>query len=121
MDGFVKRSWIEHRGDRIDVNRLLINNVKPSRRIHPSVCYHHEDRREDTTHGDHNASQPMQYGWHPVPAIEIDPQEDRLSKEGESFQRKRHTDNPSGILHKLRPEQTQLERKDRTGHGSNRE
>src|SRR5262249_48963580 len=51
----------------------------------------------------------------------IDSQKNRLGEEGEALERKRHANDSTRILHKLRPEQPQLERKDRTGHSTDRE
>src|ERR1700730_16188242 len=47
-------------------------------------------------------------------------QKDRLGEEGRTLEREGHTNDPTGILHKLRPEQSQFKRGDRprdSSHG----
>ena len=58
----------------------------------------------------------MGAGGHPLPAIEVDAEEDRLREEGKPLEGERHTDDRTRELHEARPEQSELEREDRPGH-----
>ena len=53
-----------------------------------------------------------------IPAVKVKAQGHGLYKKGGTFQRKRHTYNRPGILHKARPQQAQLKRQRGTRYGT---
>ena len=55
---------------------------------------------------------------HSFPAVEVNAQENRLRKEGESLERERHPDDCTGDLHETRPQETELEGKNGPGNGA---
>ena len=60
-------------------------------------------------HRDEDAGQQVRPRRDPVPAVEVDAEEDRLGEEGEPLERERHADDRPGGLHELGPEQPELE------------
>ena len=49
-------------------------------------------------------------GSRAIPAVEVDPEEDRFGEEREPLERKRHADDRSGESHEVRPQEPELER-----------
>ena len=57
----------------------------------------------------------------PVPAVDVDRDEDRLGEEEDPLDREAGAEDVAPALHELRPEQPHLEGEDRAGDGADRE
>jgi hypothetical protein len=57
----------------------------------------------------------------PLPSVKIDAEEYGFREEGEPFQRERHPDDRSGVLHEARKQQSELEGQHRSRDGADRE
>ena len=106
--GFRNSGWIEHRNERMNVLELTGHDIEACRCIHPAVYKRDKHSGENTADRDDNAGKKMKPSRHPVPTIEVDAKKDCLSKEGETFQRKRHSDDGACILHEPRPQETEF-------------
>src|ERR1700682_6271625 len=51
----------------------------------------------------------------PLPAIEVEPEEDRLDEKGETFSRERKAEDAARERHEARPEESELEGQNRAG------
>jgi hypothetical protein len=112
---------IQHARDRIDVDRVTVNQVETGGRIHPRVRRHHEDSRGGAGYSHHDAGQQVGPPGDPFPAVEVDAEEDRLGEEGESLEREGHPYHGAGELHEGGPEEAQLEREDGARDRAHRE
>src|SRR5271168_4615616 len=119
--GFRNSGWIEHRNERMNVLELTGHDIEACRCIHPAVHKCHKYGREDTADRDDDAGEKMKPSRYPVPTIEVDTKKDCLSKEGETFQRKRHSYDGTGILHKLWPQEAEFERQNSAGDSADGE
>lgn len=62
----------------------------------------------------------MKPARHSFSSVKIDPKENRLSKEGEPFQRERHSNDGAGKPHELWPKESKFKRQHSAGHRSYR-
>src|SRR5262249_58399478 len=58
---------------------------------------------------DWKPAQQMQAGRHAPPAVDVDPDEDRLEEEREAFDREAEPEHAPQRAHEVRPQQTHLE------------
>ncbi len=117
----LERGGVQHGRDGIDVGDLAADDLESGRRVHPRIGGHHEDSRGHPAQGHRHSGPDVRQRRDPVPAVEIDPEEDGLGEEGKALQRERHPDDPAGVLHELRPQQDQLEGQHRSRDGADRE
>ena len=84
------------------------SSVNPSGEFNPRIRRHHRHTSQDP--GEHNwhTGPKMSPRLQTSPAVNIDRNENRLSKEEQPFERKRDTENLSPLRHKIRPQQTKL-------------
>ncbi len=94
---------VEHRGERIDFDEHAVHDAESRWRVHPCVDRDDERAGERAAERDHHTREHMCRRPQAIPAVEIEPEEDRLEKEGETFQRKRHSDDGPGEGHEGRP------------------
>ena len=86
MQGLGERGRVEHRRDRVDVDRPAVYEVKAGRRVHPGIGDHHEDARQPAAHRHEPAGREMGTRRDAIPAVEVDAEEDRFGEEGEPLQ-----------------------------------
>ena len=112
---------VENRGQRVHVRDMPVLEAEPARHVHPRVGRDDEERRRDSGYGNREAHQPVDAGREPLPAVQVDAEEDGLDEEGERLEREGQTDNPAGERGEAREQQTQLEADDRSRHRPDRE
>ena len=121
MHRFGRKRRVEKCAHEIDGDRFARHQRETGGRVHPGVDADHEDRGGRARDGDRDGAKPMGEWRDFIPAVEIDADENRLDEESEALGRKRDPDDRSGLLHELRPEQTELERQRRSRDGADRE
>ena len=112
---------VEHGRPRVDVGDFAVDEVEAPRLVHPGVG--RDDRERPGEPGDHDRDGGQHVGlWRqPVPGVEVDAEEDRLGEEPDPLDGERQTDDLAVGPHQPRPQDPQLERQDRPGHGPDRE
>ena len=105
-----------------DVRDLAVGaDVKPVRIVHPAVDGDHRTSSRESRRGDDEAAQEVRPRRQPVPAVDVDRDEDRLDEEREALDREGEAEDLAPTLHELRPQQAELEREDRAGDDADRE
>lgn len=110
-----------HGGDWIDAREHTIHERESGGRVHPRIRDDDEDPRRGAAHGDKHAREQMRARRHSLPTVQVDAEEDRLGEKGESLERERHPDDGTRQFHEARPEQAELEGKDRPRDGADGE
>ncbi len=122
VDLLVPEVRVEQRRERVDVGHLAVRGQREALRVvHPPVDGDHRGRAEDARRGDDKPAQEVGALGQPVPAVDVDRDEDRLDEEGETLDREREAEDLAELLHELRPQQAELEREDRAGDDADRE
>jgi len=98
-----------------------VDQREPGRVVHPRVDGDHEEGPGDPRHRDGDAAQEMDPGRQFVPAVGVDPHEDRLDEEREPLEREAEAEDVAEVPHPHRPQQAHLERQDRPGDHADRE
>ena len=111
----------EQGGDRIDVDRTAVLEPEPGRALHPRVHRQHHERAGDPREGDRHAAQQVQSRREPIPAVDVDRDEDRLDEERDGLEREPQAEHVPERGHEARPQQPHLEAEDRPGHHAHRE
>ena len=76
--------------------------VKPGGVVHPGVDRDHTERADDAGESHRNQHGQVAARRHPVPAVEIDAQEDGLDEEGQPFERERQAEHVAEAAHQAR-------------------
>ena len=111
----------EERGDRIHVDHTAALEAEPRRVLHPRVHRQDHERARDPRDGDRNAAQEVQSRRQPVPAVDVDRDEDRLDEERDALEREPQAEHRSEPGHEARPQQPHLEAENRPGHHAHSE
>jgi hypothetical protein len=85
---------VEHRRPRINVGHLAVDQVEPSRLVHPGVGGDHEECPRDPGDHDRDPAQQVGPGRQPVPGVRVDAEEDRLGEERDPLDGKRQAGVP---------------------------
>ncbi len=109
------------RGQRVRVHEDAVGQGEPAGNLHPRVRRDHQHAGRHAAERDRDAGQPVRARREPVPAIQIEAEEDRLDEEGVALERERRSDHAARHRHEARPEQPQLEGERGAGHGADRE
>ncbi len=104
VDRFTGRMRIAHGGDRVDMNRLSVHQLKTGGRIHPGVRDDDEDGRCDSAGRDDYPRGNVHSRPKFIPAIQIQSKENRFGKKRKAFKSKQRTDDGSRPLHERRPQ-----------------
>ncbi len=105
----------------MDVGDLAGLQVESGRMVHPAVD---GDNRQGSGHAgdrDRDSCQEVRAGRQAVPAVHVDPDEDRLQEEREPLDREPEAEHAPERRHEARPEQPELEAEDRSGDHTDRE
>ena len=94
---------------------------KPAGVFIQALAMHDEDARDRAADGDDDAGAQVGPWADAFPAVEVDAEEDGFGEEREPFEGERHPDDRAGVLHEAWPEETQLERQDRSRDGADGE
>ena len=106
----------EHRPG-VDVDRRAGRRQREADRVlHPGVDGQHHDRGHGAADRHRDAAPPVLPRRQPIPAVEIQAEEDRLDEERVALEREGRPDQRPGEGHEARPEQAQLERQRRARH-----
>ena len=98
--------------DRVDLDDPASRLPEADGGLHPRVRGHDEPRAGGARHRDRNPRQPVLPRREPVPAVEVDAEEDRLDEERERLQGERQPDHRAPAAHQSRPKSPSA--KDRT-------
>ena len=110
-----------------DLQRLGVDHLaggvegEALRLVHPGVGGDHREGAADA--GDHHrhARPPVRPAAQPLPAVDVDREEDRLGEEEEALDREGDPEGVAEALHEARPEQAELEAEHGAGDGADRE
>jgi hypothetical protein len=116
-----ERRRIGHRREGGDVDQPPVRKREARGTVHPGVGGDDEDPGEDPPEGYENAGGEVEAGGDAVPAVQVDPEEDRLGEEGESLQGEGEPDDPARERHEPGPQQPQFEGEDGSGDRAHRE
>ncbi len=111
----------EQRTQRLHLGHDPVDQLEADRVVHPRVHGEHEQRARQAGEHDREAAQEVRARRHPVPAVDVDPDEDRLDEEREALQREPEPEDRSERPHEARPQQAHLEAQDRPRHDAARE
>src|SRR5258708_7280653 len=109
MDGERTPGRVHERGDRVYIDRVIVLHLETHRVLHPRVGGHYEHARSRAADGYWYAAQPVGCRLEPVPAVEVETEEDSLQEEGVAFKREGGAYYWTCELHEGRPEQSKLE------------
>ena len=95
--------------------------TKPCGVVHPRV--HGDDAEGAADAGDHDRHPGPEVlpAVDPLPAVDVDRDEDRLGEEEDALDREAGPEDLAPLLHEGGPEQAELEGEHRAGHGADRE
>ena len=83
--------------------------------VHPAVDRDHHQRAGEAGDHDRDAAQEVRARREPVPAVDVDPDEDRLEEEREALDREAEPEHAAERRGEVRPQQAHLEAEDRAG------
>ena len=106
----------EQRTPGVDVNRLAAAQHEPPRVIHPRIHRDHRQRAREACNHDRDTGQEVRARREPVPAVDVDRDEDRLDEEREPLEREAEPEDVAEAGHEPGPQQTHLEAEDRPRH-----
>jgi hypothetical protein len=112
---------VEDGGPGVDADDPPVADAVAAGGVHPGVRGDHEEGRDDAGHHDGHPGQQVHPGRQPVPAVEVDAQEDGLDEEGEPLNGEGQADDSAVVVHQAGPEHAHLEREDGARHGTHRE
>ena len=116
------RRRVEDHLERVDVRRPAVGpDVEALRLVHPGVGGDHRERPHHAGDHDRHAGPEVPPALEPLPAVDVDRDEDRLGEEEDALERERDPERVAEAVHELGPEQAHLEREDRAGHGADGE
>ncbi len=106
----------EQRLDGIDVGDLAVDEGEAAGVVHPRVDRQHEQRAGHPREHDRKPAEEVRARRHAVPAVDVDPDEDRLDEEREPLEREAQPEDRAERAHEAGPQQAHLEAQDRAGH-----
>jgi hypothetical protein len=109
----VPQVGVEHRLPRARVGDLAVDHVEALRIVHPRVDREDEERPREARDDDRYPGQEVHAAREPVPAVDVDRDEDRLDEERDPLQAEGDAEDLAPGGHELRPEQAELEGEDR--------
>jgi hypothetical protein len=117
-----ERAWVEHRAPGVHVGHPPAGGEgEAGGHVHPGVDGDDAVAAEDAG-GHHRREHPqVQAGRKPVPAVEVDAQEDRFGEERQALERERQPEDIAEAAHQSRPQQPHLEAEHRAGDGADGE
>src|SRR5262245_42431664 len=95
--------------------------METGRVVHPAVDGDHRQGSGDPGNRDRDAAGEVGARGEPAPAVDVDADEDRFQKEGETFNRKAETEDAPEGGGEARPQEPHLEAEDRPRYHSRRE
>src|SRR5439155_8709008 len=96
-------------------DRVAVLDPEAARMVHPGVDGDDEGRPRHAGDRDRYAAQEVSSRREPVPAVDVDPDEDRLEEEREALEREAEAEYVPEARDEVRPEQAELEAQDRAG------
>ena len=113
---------VEDHLERVDVgHRSVRAQGEALRLVHPGVDGNHRKGASDAADRDRDAGPEMLPARQPLPAEDVDRQEDRLEEEEDPLDREQHPEYLAEALGELGPQQPELERQNGARHGADRE
>src|SRR6266487_640611 len=106
----------KQRRERMDVHHPATPQRKADGMVHPTVHGDDEQRARKARNHHRNARQQVRTRREPIPAVDVDGNEDRLDEEREALGRKSDPEDITEGGHERRPQQAHLERQHRAGH-----
>jgi hypothetical protein len=113
--GVKRRRDVDVLGEPIGSEREALRGVQPRVRGDDAGSTEHRDER------DGDASPQVRPRAEPVPAVDVDRDEDRLEEERDRLDVERKAEYVAELAHEPGPEQPELEREDGAGHRADRE
>src|SRR6185437_8050819 len=111
----------EERAHRMHVDDVAAaGKTKAGGMVHPPVDRDHRQRAGETGDRDRDAAREMRARRETVPAVDVDPDEDRLHEEGEALDREAKPEHASEGPGETGPEETHLEAENRAGDDAGR-
>ena len=112
---------LEQRRERVHVHRAAVHEPEAARVVHPGVDGDHHQRAGEARDDDRDPGQDVRARRQAIPAVDVDPDEDRLDEERDALDREAESEHVSERRHEVRPEHAQLEAEDRPGHDADGE
>ena len=95
VDQLVPHVRVQQRLPRARVEHLAVRReVEPDRVVHPAVDRDHVERAREAREHDRDAGQEVRALGEPVPAVDVDRDEDRLDEERDALQREARSRRP---------------------------
>ncbi len=106
---------------RLDVGDLPVDEREPLRLIHPGVGGDHGEGAAEPGDHDRNARPEVRPAREPLPAVDVDRDEDRLHEEEDPLDREQDPEHAAEAPRELGPQEPELERQHGAGDGAHRE
>ena len=98
---------------RVDVDRLAADEAESGRVVHPRVDGDDHPRAGEAGEDDRQRAEHVRARRQAVPAVDVDPDEDRLEEEREALDREAEAEDAAERGREVRPQQAHLEAEDR--------
>ncbi|MEZ5250127.1 MAG: hypothetical protein R2713_13230 [Ilumatobacteraceae bacterium] len=112
---------VEHRRPGIDVDDTTVDLAKAGGTVHPGVHRQDAEGADDTGEADRDEGGEVDPWRQPIPAVQVDAEEDRLDEERNALQGEGQADHVAVPAHEPGPQHAHLEAEDRARHGTDGE